>query len=112
MNANLKLNDFPDELKKNSTSIFLETGKEVNLDVLSNSIISELMAIQKMDIDKILKIWSNYDCTLNRRIKVISDSGILLGVALNVNDDGSLTIKLDSGEVKKIYADEIKLQLL
>ncbi|MCS7385365.1 MAG: biotin--[acetyl-CoA-carboxylase] ligase [archaeon GB-1867-005] len=112
LNVNLRLNDFPRELRENATSILLETGREVNLETLAKHIIREIMKAVKMNNNEVLKKWKNYDCTLGRKVKVISDSGELLGVALAVDADGSLIVKMDTGKVKRIYADEVKLQLL
>lgn len=58
--------------------------------------------------DKLLRDWRKYSLTIGRRVKAHTiDGEIIVGIAENVAEDGSLIIRLDNGGKKKINAGDI-----
>lgn len=55
----------------------------------------------------ILEAWKRYSLTLGRRVKIDSQKGRLEGVAVDIDADGGLILRLDSGFIEKITAGDV-----
>lgn len=63
------------------------------------------------DPPSLLTAWRGYSDMLNRRIRIISPSECLEGVARDVTDEGALLVETDSGEMRQFFAADVSLRL-
>jgi BirA family biotin operon repressor/biotin-[acetyl-CoA-carboxylase] ligase len=89
------------------------TGSEVNRLSLLQSILGhfedEYIQFQKQGLEKILNKWRNFSTTLGKRVK-LNLSGhrlALVGEAVDIDRDGSLLIRKDSGLIERVMAGDI-----
>lgn len=89
------------ELKKenvNRVSLIQEILRRIEEDYVSFIKDGSLPAIDK---------WRNYNVTLGRRVKIACQNEHLEGEAVDIDSDGSLLIRNDSGLIRKITAGDV-----
>jgi BirA family biotin operon repressor/biotin-[acetyl-CoA-carboxylase] ligase len=115
INANFDTKSvLPQGLWENTTSLMNELDKKVQLDALFRAVVERLECIYESFLKEgfapVLKEWKKHAGFLGCKVKVISDAEELVGLALDVEDDGALTIKLEDGSVKRVLAGDVSLR--
>ncbi|MBI4377728.1 MAG: biotin--[acetyl-CoA-carboxylase] ligase [Nitrospinae bacterium] len=105
---------FPDELKDKATSIMIETGNRTDRNLLTAELLNKFEYWYRrfvkggVHVIKIIKRWKELSDTLgHRKVKVNLGDKVFDGVALDLENDGSLLIQLNDGSLKKISAGEV-----
>jgi len=116
INANFdKESALPQDLWEDATSLESELGKEVQLDALFRAVVERLECVYELFLKEgfvpVLREWKKHADFLGRRVKVISNSEELVGLALDVEDDGALAIKLEDGAVRRVLVGDVSLRL-
>jgi len=116
INANIETkNTLPQELWKDATSLENELNRKVQLDALFKAVLERLECSYELFLKQgfapILKEWKSYADFLGRKVKVISDDEEWVGLALDVEDDGALMIRLDNGTMKLFLVGDVSLRL-
>jgi BirA family biotin operon repressor/biotin-[acetyl-CoA-carboxylase] ligase len=105
----------PKELWEDTTSLESELGKKVQLDTLFRAVVERLECIYESFLKKgfvpVLRKWKKHAGFLGCKVKVMSDAEEWVGLTLDVEDDGALTIKLEDGSVKRVLAGDVSLRL-
>ena len=63
--------------------------------------------IKKEGFNRIVEEWKHLSAMLGSRIKVALQNGAFEGQAHNIDDDGSLIVRLDSGILRKVSSGDI-----
>jgi BirA family biotin operon repressor/biotin-[acetyl-CoA-carboxylase] ligase len=109
INANVSLCNFPDEWM--STSIARELGHEVNrLDLIQRILMDIEEAYEMMGSIEIYEEWRRRSITLGRCVCITSNSGTLVGVVEDLNEDGALLLRTESGRQRVLAGDCIHLR--
>ena len=106
LNVNQK--QFPNDLRRPATSLFLECDKEFDLSkiekALFNSIVSDLMNLNE---DYFLNYFRNHNYLLNKQVRVLVNEEPFIGEVVGVDAHFFLQIKtsdmllhIDSGEIE------------
>jgi BirA family biotin operon repressor/biotin-[acetyl-CoA-carboxylase] ligase len=66
--------------------------------------------LRKGELNKILDEFRHYSIIFGKIIKVTTPSGVIEGEAIDIDEEGSLILRLQSGVLKKIYAGECSIQ--
>lgn len=88
--------DSPD--RPEAASIFTETGNVEHLPRLLGKILTKLEHFSKL-IEKeagrqeLLEIYRNNCSTLGRKVRIITDSGVFIGVPSDITDEGALVLE-------------------
>lgn len=101
---------FTDELKDKATSIMIETGKRVDRSLLIAELLNRFEYWYKKfteESETVIKRWRELSDTSGHKIRVRDGYNIFEGVAVDLDNDGSLMIRLDDGFLKKVSAGEI-----
>ncbi len=62
--------------------------------------------IDGTDLGDVVSEWKRYTQTLNRQVKIVTTQEVSQGLAVDVDDDGALILKLPDGSLKRIiYGD-------
>jgi BirA family biotin operon repressor/biotin-[acetyl-CoA-carboxylase] ligase len=108
INLNIDINQFPDELKDNATSVSYMLTKSVDDQKFLEKLLSILdkyyEIFLKGEYEKILSDWRSISDTLGRKVKIITNEQEIIGLASDVDESGFLIIESDSGERKKILS--------
>lgn len=106
--------DFPTELQKTATSLYIETGIQYELDALMHSIHARVLDMVSMQREKgfsaILTQWKARDYLLGKTLQWVTHSGgIVYGVSLGPDENGELLVRDDAGDVHKVLSGDVQL---
>jgi BirA family biotin operon repressor/biotin-[acetyl-CoA-carboxylase] ligase len=115
VNANFDVeNVFPEQLKKAATSLEKELGRKVKLEKLFRALLEQLENLYELFVKEgfnpILEEWKNYAGFLGCKVEVSSPTGKMSGVALDVDDEGALVLRLEDGTVKRVFVGDVSVR--
>ena len=115
VNANFEVKDvFPEPLRMVATSLENEIGRKVSLKELLRALLEKLEDIYHLFMKKgfttILEKWKAYASFLGCQVEVSSATERWFGLALDIEGDGSLIMRLEDGTVKRVFVGDISLQ--
>lgn len=107
---NVNMGEFPVELMKTATSLYLLQNKIIDKEELLCKILKELeenyFTWGKNGIKPFRDKISDYCHTIGKRVKISLEDRVLTGDALNIEKDGALKIRLDDEKLTNIYSCE------
>ncbi len=113
VNLNMRLEQFPSDLRNPATSLFIESGQEVNrLRFMRNLLeaLDDLYAIYLRDGYKPVRDeWVARCGMIGRRVAVSGSSEHLEGVATGIDDNGALLVARTGGVVARVLAGDVKI---
>ncbi|OGF49793.1 MAG: biotin--[acetyl-CoA-carboxylase] ligase [Candidatus Firestonebacteria bacterium RIFOXYA2_FULL_40_8] len=111
VNVNLNKSELPESLRGLATSLSIETKMEVPRIKLLQEILKNIEAgyelFKKEGFNPFLCRWKENNVTLNKEVKV---SGLLEsfeGLALDIDEDCALILRLRSGEKKRVLSGDV-----
>lgn len=110
---NLNIPEFPVELKDKATSCLLEQGKTLKKDEVSQKLFNKIEEYYNTFETNSLDLLNKYrksSITIGKLVEVITPSEILEGKVLDIAEDGTLVLRLSSGETKRLLAGECSLK--
>jgi BirA family biotin operon repressor/biotin-[acetyl-CoA-carboxylase] ligase len=115
INANINVKkEFPEELKTVATSIENELGRKVRFEELLKLLLEKLDILYEQFLEEgfqVLKRWKEYASFLGKEVEVMDEVKRLHGLALDVDDEGALVIKLEDGTVKRVFVGDVSLKI-
>jgi BirA family transcriptional regulator, biotin operon repressor / biotin---[acetyl-CoA-carboxylase] ligase len=111
----LNVNAESKHLVPEATSLKMETGKHFNrVEVLQEFLSSFEYWYAKLNrgrFDDVLDEWKKRAATLKKRVRITDAGGFIEGTAIDLDHDGGLLIRQDSGAiVKKMAGDVVQLR--
>ncbi|NEW06042.1 biotin--[acetyl-CoA-carboxylase] ligase [Paenibacillus sp. SYP-B3998] len=114
ISANLKVEDYPEELRSLATSLAIASGTVIPRETLVQAFLLEFEELYALYLDKgfapIRLLWEALSVTLHRPIRTHTHSGVVEGIAESLDDSGALTVVTSAGEKVKIYSGDIELK--
>ncbi|NOU99174.1 biotin--[acetyl-CoA-carboxylase] ligase [Paenibacillus planticolens] len=114
ISVNLKVEDYPEELRSVATSLAIESGAEIKRETLVQAFLLEFEELYALYLEKgfspIRLLWEALSVTLKRPIRTHSPSGVIEGIADSLDDSGALTVITGNGEKIKVYSGDIELR--
>ena len=111
INVNNTPSSLPAEFHKNTTSLKVEKGEEIDTDRFLTKLLQH-MEYYYRDLgksDKVLNEWKRFDCVLGKKVVVSEGGESFTGEAVDLDDLGALIVKLSNGRVKRITSASISL---
>ena len=114
LNVNLTQAEFPEDIQNRVTSLYIETGKEWDIQSVFMDIYKEiLLNIQYFERDgfqEFIERWREKDCTKDKNLQWLSVAGkIVIGKSLGVDADGKLYIQDATGVIHEILSGDVQL---
>lgn len=114
VNANFDVKRaLPEELWDSATSLESELGRKVGLEELFRSLLERLEAAYdsflKEGSASVIGEWKKHASFLGRQVEVAGETK-LVGLALDVDQDGALVLRLDDGTLKRIFVGDLSLR--
>lgn len=114
VNANFSAHDVLSEsVTTNATSIQDELGKEIRLESLLRSLLEEMERSYDRYVDAgfvpLLGMWKRYAGFLGHVVMVTDQNERLKGLALDVDPDGALILRLEDGTARRIVVGDVAL---
>ncbi|MBW2603672.1 MAG: biotin--[acetyl-CoA-carboxylase] ligase [Deltaproteobacteria bacterium] len=103
----INVNNDPTPDEPMATSLKKILGKEIpRIKVLKAFLDHFEDTINDTDFDHVVSEWKKYTKTLNRHVRIVTAREVSEGLAVDVDDNGALLLKLADGSMKKIiYGD-------
>lgn len=106
--VNVSTKDFPEELRERAASITDSCERKL---ALAAAILKHLTRFyEDPTAPEIMSIYRKRSAVLGRRVRLLGAGAEALGVATDIEEDGTLCVALDSGEMRKIHSGEITLR--
>lgn len=107
----LNVNNDKKSLIPAATSLKEEKGEFINRIVLLQDILRKIetnyLVFKEKGADFITDKWHNYNVTLGRRVRVVLHKHHLEGEAVNIDTDGALLLRKDSGFIERVTAGDV-----
>ncbi|WP_433946468.1 biotin--[acetyl-CoA-carboxylase] ligase [Paenibacillus sp. SN-8-1] len=112
INANMTMEDYPEELRSIVTSLQMESGKAVDRAVLIGAVMSELEQLYKLYLEEgftpIAHLWEALSVTINREVTLNTSRGIVSGYATGIDGNGALILE-NEGEKFTVFSGDVQL---
>ncbi|MDP5273835.1 biotin--[acetyl-CoA-carboxylase] ligase [Chengkuizengella axinellae] len=116
ISVNLKQEDIPEELKDKMTSLYVETGEQINREELFVLLFKELEELYHIYLSEgfapIRILWEALAICLDCPIQVHTHQGTIQGRAYGMDEMGALMITDEEGNEHKIYSGDVSLNLV
>jgi BirA family biotin operon repressor/biotin-[acetyl-CoA-carboxylase] ligase len=113
VNANIELGSLPKEVRKTATSLRHKLKREINrerfLSILLEKMEHYYFMLTKGKFSQILKEWKNLCGFLGSYIEVTGLKEKIEGMAMDVDENGALIVRLQNGTLKKILSGDVTL---
>lgn len=110
LNVRQRREDFPEALRDHATSLALE-GADATLEDAAAELLTRLEPVwaeaQEGDRAAVLAAWSSGCDHWGRRMSVRTPSGTVEGVALRLDADGGLVLRMDGGREHTVVAGDV-----
>ena len=107
----LNVNNEKKSLTEGATSLKAENKEELSRVGLLQEILLKIeenySVFQKKGATPIIEKWRQYSVTLGRRVKVHYQKDYVEGQAVDIDSDGGLLIRTDSGTMEKVMAGDV-----
>ena len=112
VNANIDREQFPVEIRKQSTSLQKILGKQISKIRFARLVLENFEKyydlLQRKQFATILKDWKINAHTLGKKITVESAEQTISGEAINVTTEGALVIKTENGEIVHVLSGTVQ----
>lgn len=99
----------PRELTEMATSLQVELGRKVGLEELLRKLLERMETVYDTYLAKgsahVVGEWKKFAAFLGREIQVASENEEVKGLALDVDSQGALILKLQDGAIRRIFGD-------
>jgi BirA family biotin operon repressor/biotin-[acetyl-CoA-carboxylase] ligase len=117
VNANFDVKRvLPEKLRNVATSLEKELGKKVKLEELFRALLERIESVYEQFIREgfapVLKGWKSYAGFLDCAVEVTNENERLSGLALDVDDEGALALKLKDGTIRRVFIGDVSLRTL
>lgn len=113
INVNINKSSFPAEIKDIATSLSAESGHKVDRVGLLQEILGELEQLNEQFINgnfnNILAQWRQLSVTINKPVTITMLKEQFTGIAVDIEQDGSLVIQKENGQKTKVFSGEVTL---
>lgn len=115
INVNLDREDFKEDLAERASSVFLQTGKSWDRDIILTAVLKSFEkwynSWHKNGFSNIKEEWQRKNCTLGNIVSVKDDDReIFCGTAMNIDDYGCLQVRSKDGITKNFNFGEISIR--
>lgn len=114
ININHGSEDFPFDLRKNVTSMLLETGSDTSVEDIFQAVRKELLRLLQVfaadGFQPLLKEWRKKDFLLGRTMLCVNTAGKKVeGLAMGVDDEGRLHVRDKEGYSHEVLSGDVRL---
>lgn len=115
INVNHDRSDFEDEISKIATSLKIETNQEIKRNILTAKILNNFEVLYKEFLNNnfhsTLDICKKNSYILGREINLIKNDSSVAALAVDITENGELTVKYDDGTVQNVLSGEVSVRL-
>lgn len=113
LDVNIKEKDYPVALRKQATSLLIETGSACSRLALAQELLESLdhynHLLENGMVDPVIAKWKDLSLVLGKRVSLAQGDRKLQGQALGIDATGSLILRLDNGFTEHINSGDVSL---
>lgn len=113
VNINMRREQFPADLRHPASSLFLESGVEVNRNAFIRAFLEELDALYEAYLlegyPAIRREWLALCNIIGKRVRVSFQESETTGIVTGIDDYGALLLELGDGSVERVLAGDVTL---
>ncbi|MGV7220137.1 MAG: biotin--[acetyl-CoA-carboxylase] ligase [Nitrospinales bacterium] len=113
VNVNHEIDHFPPDLTEIATSLYLENEKILDRVMVINSILNNLnmeyLSYLSKGIKPIIQDWTRLTNMFGKLIQLTLAERSISGVAIGLDDQGSLILRMEDGELRTFNSGEVTL---
>jgi BirA family biotin operon repressor/biotin-[acetyl-CoA-carboxylase] ligase len=114
LNVNGRADDLPADLRRIATSLADEADAPIDLNKFAAALIGRVLQAYAQFVDgsyraRFAELWNRYDILRGKTVSVIQGTRTVRGIALGIDDEGSLIVRTDSGPTERFRAGEVTL---
>ncbi len=115
LGINVNLEEIQDDLKDKATSLYLETGEKYDRNrviglVMEKFEINYEKFVQTCDLSMMLDDYNMLLANKSQPVRVLDKLSPYEGVALEIDRDGTLLVRVQSGEIRKVCSGEVSVR--
>ena len=115
IDANLDMNQLPEELQDETTTIKIELGREENENLLIKIFLEEFENINELfnheEYEKILKEWRKRSYTIGKTVEVRKPFNKFYDAyVIGISKEGALVVEKNDGSLEKVISGECKIK--
>lgn len=115
INANLDLEDFPEEIRSIASSIKLEKGDPIIRKNLIAKIMNEFEIlynemINYSNINSTIEICRTNSIFIGKEVKLINKNEVIIAKVIDIDDQGELIIEKEDGTILPIISGEVSMR--
>ena len=99
------------EIKDIATTLECELGVRVKISDFAARLAKKLLSFEKRSAASYMDKYRELSLVIGKRVLVTSAGCELFAKVLGIEDDGAITVRLDTGEEKTLYSAEVSLKL-
>jgi len=103
----INVNNDPTGIEPGAISLKMLLGREISRTGLLSGFLDKFEnRLKNADFEKAISEWKQYTVTLQRQVRIVTQREVTEGLAVDVDENGALIVKLADGSLKKIiYGD-------
>ena len=103
----INVNNDPTGVEPGAISLKNMLGREISRVRLLSRFLDEFEArLKNADFENIISEWKQYTVTLQRQVRIVTQREVTEGLAVDIDENGALIVRLVDGSIKKIiYGD-------
>lgn len=112
IDVNMEMDELPPEVRSRTTTLATEAGAKINRTALLQQLLRDLERWYQIFLGndaEVIKEWKALNLTVGNRVTVSGAGEALEGLAQDVDRDGRLIIRLDSGAIHTVAAGDVMI---
>ena len=115
INQNISVSDFPEDISYKATSIMDILGKNTSPESLLCAVLNSIdrwlgVVESEKSFTSVLKQWRKMSSTIGRKVRIDDGTQTVIGIATELLEDGSLSVKTEDGTVNVTIGDVTHLR--
>ena len=115
LGINVNLEEIQDDLKDKATSLYLETGEKYDRNRLIGLVMEKFEInyekfVQTCDLSMMLDDYNILLANKSQPVRVLDKLSPYEGVALEIDRDGALLVRVQSSEIRKVCSGEVSVR--
>jgi BirA family biotin operon repressor/biotin-[acetyl-CoA-carboxylase] ligase len=99
----INANNDPSPIEPAATSLKILLHREISKKELLSGFLDEFeRQLKEEKLNDVIEQWKEYTMTLNRHVKVVTTKDTIEGVAVDIEENGALVLRLDNGSLQKV----------
>ncbi len=112
---NVNVEQFPEELSRTATSLYLETGKKQNRARLLAEVLNLFEGyyeqfLRTEDLSQLQEEYNDLLVSAGKTVRVLDPAGEFEGISQGINAQGELLVETQDGTLRSVYAGEVSVR--